>query len=270
MVKIGDFARMGQVSVRMLRHYDAIGLLTPDHVDEWTGHRSYTTAQLARLHRIVAMKELGLSLGEVRKLLNETAPTLVRTALASQAQKLENEIRNATSRLAAVSYRLQLIENEDSIMSTQTHDCVAKTLPAARIAGRTTVVARQPEIAEVIGPLFGEVFERIEAAGGYPEYGVGVYDAIEDGLQVTAGYLCDVDAVPGLEITELPEVGAVTTMHHGPLANAPRTWQALGAWMEANNYEAIGPCREVHLSAKGDDQSDWVTEFQQPAARINS
>jgi DNA-binding transcriptional MerR regulator len=41
MLSIGDFARHGRASVRMLRHYDAIGLLQPVHVDQVTGYRSY-------------------------------------------------------------------------------------------------------------------------------------------------------------------------------------------------------------------------------------
>ena len=55
MFSIGDFARHGRVSVRMLRHYDAIGLLQPAHVDQVTGYRSYEARQLSRLNRIVAL-----------------------------------------------------------------------------------------------------------------------------------------------------------------------------------------------------------------------
>lgn len=268
-MKIGDFARMGQVSVRMLRHYDAIGLLEPDRVDEWTGHRSYTTDQLARLHRIVAMRELGFGLDDIRRLMDEPDPGVVRLALAHHAEKLESDIHRATSRLTAVSYRLKLIEKQDCVMQIN-HDFVVKTLPATRIASRTTVVARQPEIADVIGPLFGEIANLISAAGGCPEYGLGIYDAVEDGLQVTASFICDLDAVPQLTMVELPEVEAVTTMHHGHMSDAPVTWQAMSEWMESNHYEAAGPCRELHLSADGDDQTDWVTEFQQPVVRVRA
>ncbi len=49
MLNIGDFASHGRVSVRMLRHYDAIGLLRPARVDPVTGYRSYEAGQLARL-----------------------------------------------------------------------------------------------------------------------------------------------------------------------------------------------------------------------------
>ena len=62
MFNIGDFARHGRVSVRMLRHYDAIGLLLPAHVDQVTGYRSYAAQQLSRLNRIVALKDLGFTL----------------------------------------------------------------------------------------------------------------------------------------------------------------------------------------------------------------
>ena len=71
MFAIGEFARHGRVSVRMLRHYDAIGLLRPAHVDPATGYRAYQAAQLAELNRIVALKDLGFTLEQVRVLLDE-------------------------------------------------------------------------------------------------------------------------------------------------------------------------------------------------------
>jgi predicted transcriptional regulator YdeE len=62
MFTIGDFARLGRVSVRMLRHYDAVGLLEPAAVDRFTGYRYYRADHLRRLNRIVALKELGFTL----------------------------------------------------------------------------------------------------------------------------------------------------------------------------------------------------------------
>ncbi|MFD6215421.1 MerR family transcriptional regulator, partial [Nocardia salmonicida] len=69
MFSIGDFARHGQVSVRMLRHYDAVGLLPPARVDAATGYRFYAAAQLARLNRLIALKELGFTLEQVGRML---------------------------------------------------------------------------------------------------------------------------------------------------------------------------------------------------------
>ena len=65
MLKIGDFARLSQVSVVALRHYDEIGLLRPVKVDPFTGYRYYSTDQLPRLNRILALKDLGFSLEQI-------------------------------------------------------------------------------------------------------------------------------------------------------------------------------------------------------------
>lgn len=70
MFSIGEFARLGAVSIRALRHYDEIGLLRPAEVDPVTGYRSYSAKQLRQLNRIVALKDLGLSLGQIRQLLD--------------------------------------------------------------------------------------------------------------------------------------------------------------------------------------------------------
>jgi DNA-binding transcriptional MerR regulator len=67
MFSIGQFARHGRVSVRMLRHYDAVGLLRPAHVDPSSGYRSYRAGQLAQLNRLIALKELGFTLQQVQR-----------------------------------------------------------------------------------------------------------------------------------------------------------------------------------------------------------
>ena len=70
MFSIGEFSRLGGVSVRTLRHYDEIGLLRPATVDPDTGYRGYSADQLGQLNRIMALKELGLSLTQARRLLD--------------------------------------------------------------------------------------------------------------------------------------------------------------------------------------------------------
>jgi DNA-binding transcriptional MerR regulator len=71
MFSIGGFARHGRVSVRMLRHYDAIGLLRPACVDPASGYRFYQASQLAQLNRVVALKDLGFSLQQVQAIIDE-------------------------------------------------------------------------------------------------------------------------------------------------------------------------------------------------------
>src|SRR5262245_24704386 len=68
--KIGDFSRIARVSCRLLRYYDEIGLLKPGSIERDTGYRYYSASQLPRLNRILVLKELGLSLEEIARVLD--------------------------------------------------------------------------------------------------------------------------------------------------------------------------------------------------------
>lgn len=69
MFKIGEFSKLSRISIRMLRHYDEIGLLVPEETDPWTGYRRYAAAQLMTANRITALRGLGFSLAETAALL---------------------------------------------------------------------------------------------------------------------------------------------------------------------------------------------------------
>jgi len=71
MIKIGDFSNLAHVSIKTLHHYDDMGLLKPAHIDRFSGYRYYTIQQLATLNRILALKDLGLSLEQVAQLLDD-------------------------------------------------------------------------------------------------------------------------------------------------------------------------------------------------------
>jgi len=71
MLKIGEFSRLSQVTVKTLHHYHEIGLLVPAQVDNWTDHRYYSVDQLPQIHRIMALKAWGLSLEQIGLMLSE-------------------------------------------------------------------------------------------------------------------------------------------------------------------------------------------------------
>src|SRR6266446_3067983 len=100
MLRIGDFARLGGVTVRALRHYEAEGLLAPAQVDEATGYRSYRFEQLAALDRILALRDLGFSLADVRDLVaSDAGVSALLERLRRQRARLAAEVERQTSRL---------------------------------------------------------------------------------------------------------------------------------------------------------------------------
>ena len=70
MLKIGEFARMCNVSPQTLRYYDEEGILCPDEIDPGSGYRYYSPEQAEAFRLIQTYKEAGFALGEIKVLLH--------------------------------------------------------------------------------------------------------------------------------------------------------------------------------------------------------
>ena len=100
MFKIGDFSRLCRITVRTLRYYDEIGLLKPVKIDTFTGYRYYSVDQLPRLIRIAMLKSLGLSLDEIRELLDNNLPTgHIRQLLQVKRSEIKQRLNEDEDRL---------------------------------------------------------------------------------------------------------------------------------------------------------------------------
>ena len=132
MFSIGEFARLGGVSVRTLRHYDEIGLLHPATVDQDTGYRGYTADQLSPLNRIVALKDLGLSLTQIRRLLAGITLDELQGMLILRRAQLEHELAQHTNQLLGVESRLRYIAREGAMPAD---DIMAKIVLRAERRG---------------------------------------------------------------------------------------------------------------------------------------
>ena len=127
MIKIGDFSRLSQVSVKTLRYYDEVGLLKPVEVDRFTGYRYYSFDQLPRLNRVLALKDLGFSLEQIAQALDEgLTPDQLRGMLRLKRAEIQQRVEEEQERLARVEARLRQIEQE-AMMSN--YDVVIKKVP---------------------------------------------------------------------------------------------------------------------------------------------
>src|SRR5579872_4188347 len=113
MLKIGEFARVGQVSIATLRHYDQCGLLKPRELDPDTGYRYYSLDQLARLNRILALKELGFPLEQIAHLLEENLSLeQLRGMFTLKKAQTQQLLDTESARLERIAARLSYIEQE--------------------------------------------------------------------------------------------------------------------------------------------------------------
>jgi DNA-binding transcriptional MerR regulator len=270
MFTIGEFARHGRVSVRMLRHYDAIGLIRPACVDPDTGYRFYQASQLDELNRVIALKDLGFTLQQVRAILEEkvTAAEL-RGMLKLRRAEIQARIEAESTRLARVEARLMTIEDE---ARAPADGVVIKRLAPVRVAELTGVAAGyEPEaITPVIQPLYQDLWQRL-AGAGISESGpaLAYYEEAGDGAVVVHAAVPvatgpDGQSGLGISIVDLAEVeSAAAIIHHGSMDDVLPTGQALARWIDANGYRSAGYAREITLNWSCDPEQ-WVTELQQP------
>jgi DNA-binding transcriptional MerR regulator len=273
MFTIGDFAKLGRVSVRMLRHYDAVGLLRPARVDQFTGYRYYTAAQLSLLNRVIALKDLGFTLQQVQTLIDDKVDTgELRGMLRMRRAQLAEALAEDNARLARVDARLRLIETEGHM---ETADVIIKSIPAMRVVELSAPAAgyEGPDIGPALSPLYPQLMERMEAAGvamsGSPiaYYLPAPTGPGDESITVHAAFpfTGDAPANAGFDIVDLPAVEhAATLLHHGDMAEAFRTGQAIARWLDENGYRPIGAgyAREVYLDCPPGELDKWVTEMQ--------
>ena len=275
MYSIGRFASIGRVSVRMLRHYDEIGLLAPAHVDPSTGYRSYAPEQLNRLADVMRLRGLGLGLAEITAVLRAgDGDPAARALLVSAREELRRSIAADTDRLARFDAYLR--RTEGAAVSEDTITVNYESVPAVRVA---TLTRRAPgfgnqNIGPVVGPMFPEAQALLDSAGVGIRGAIALYTSDDSGdgsgAIVTAGFVIDDDGaeVPGLDVHVLPAVPeAAITTHRGPMDGIDRSWMALMDAVRARGDVPSDAAREVYLTPGDRPQSEWVTELVQPIAK---
>lgn len=276
MYKIGEFSIIAQVSGRLLRYYDEIGLFSPEFIDPQTGYRFYSAAQLPRLNRILAARELGFTLEQIARLLDEELSTdELRGMLTLRKAQIEQAVQAEAERLRIVESRLRQIEDEGR---PQVPDVVMKSVPAQPFlslrevlpdvsAVRTLVEHLHSVVPRTVGEVnLGPVTLVIHA----PAFEPGALD-FEIGYPLIGGVRPEV-RLPGervLIVRDLPRLDlAATLVHVGPTSDTHRSYGLLAGWLEAHGWQVLGPGRQVLRQLPlGGPQSEAVVELQLPVAR---
>jgi effector-binding domain-containing protein len=260
--------------VKTLRHYDRLGLLRPVDVDRFTGYRRYSLDQLPRLNRLLALKDLGLSLGQVRQLLDDELPAAeIRGMLRLKRSELERRLVDEHARLARVEARLKQIEMEGHLPD---YDVVLKDVQPQTVVAVREVVPTIEEMPARCSAMYEEAFGWARDAGvrlagpcmgvyyneGYAERDIDTEMAvpIEPGSVSKAGN-------GRVTVRQLPAAQVASVVHRGPYDELTLAWQALGRWVESSGYRWAGPGRELYLRTP--DQGEPLAEVQVPVERAS-
>ncbi len=271
MIRIGDFARLGQVSVATLRHYDELGLLKPSSVDAFTGYRYYSAAQLPRLNRILALKDLGFSLDQIeRALADSLSPDQLRGMLMVRRAEAEHRLADEQARLARIEARLRHIELENMMPAS---DVVLKNLPAVLVAARRVTIPTNDQVPAYLDPAIMETYEFVRNSGARdtgPCLAIW-HQAAEVLENEVAEAAVPIDrAVPSSErvqVYELPGTQVAAVVHSGPFEDFTQEHTTVLNWIEANGFRVAGPYREVYIRHDPHDMSNSATEIQYPVEK---
>jgi len=276
MFRIGEFSRIAQVSGRLLRYYDELDLLKPIRIDPETGYRYYSAEQLPRLNRILALKDLGLSLDQIGRLLNEpVTPDEIRGMLTMRKAQIEQTLQDEFERLRNVEMRLHQIETEGDMW---TPDVVIKQVSAQQVLS----MRAKGLSSDDFWSLFSEMQRQLPSGAARRKIGAPFFlmhsDFEDDGqMDLEMGYLLEgswsrplaLTALHTLTTRELPGVDTMATLVHQGFEGSSTSYNALGAWIEANQYEMTGPGREIMLKFSWPENiNDSIMEIQFPVQKI--
>ncbi|MGQ0603573.1 MAG: MerR family transcriptional regulator [Anaerolineales bacterium] len=256
MYKIGDFSQLAQVTVRTLRLYDELGLLRPAQIDKFTGYRYYALEQLPRLNRILALKDLGLSLEAIADLLNgKLNDAQFYELLAEKQTEIEREMKASQARLARVAARLAQIEQEGQ---PPKYEVVLKTAERLWIASVRGIVPKVEMMGEVRYKRLQALYSGLVEAQVSPhEPEIYIYHNPEyTDTDIDMETATAIDRADAKRLTangtvlarELPAAEQVASViHRGPLWEVPQAIIALFTWIGANGFTSAGVIREHHL-----------------------
>jgi predicted transcriptional regulator YdeE/DNA-binding transcriptional MerR regulator len=286
MLKIGDFSKLAHVSIKTLHHYDDMGLLRPTHIDRFSGYRYYSLQQLAALNRILALKDLGLSLDQIAQLLrDDISPAEMRGMLRLKRMELAARVDDEQARLARVEQRLRQLEHEQR---AEISEIAVKPVPAQTVLTGQIVAASEGMILPARASLKNLLQNYLERAQLKP---AGPWFALMDDLpyaetdlEITLGVAVDLrrgqraadwDGTP-VRLQKFAAVPGMASVIHTAEASAlPQTYTDLYAWTQTNGYQVAGAFREIYLPETGlnaqpaPEMGAGLIEVQCPVERVS-
>jgi DNA-binding transcriptional MerR regulator len=267
MLPISEFARAANVTVRALRFYDELGLLSPAHVVPENGYRRYSPAQFAQLNQIQAFKDMGFSLQEIRELLERRlAPQELRAVLEVRREVLRKRVRDDAGRLERIEARLHSISAGGP-----------QSLP-------TIMLRRTPEQAVVslreklqnydqADELFKALEQRVDPRVLYDQRGAIFHRCLEGDGEIDCEAVRflkhPVAAIRGLKVYKSQRTRVAFTYHYGSEDSIGTTYQSMTGWIAAQGYQLSAAKREIYWPApESKGETSPLTEIQFPVTRL--
>jgi len=261
MLKIGEFSKMSHLTVKAIRFYEKEGILMPAATDEWTGYRLYDTSQLVDAAKIKALRQLDLTIDEIKLILSGKDEKKI---LSEKLALLTEEKKRVDSLLASINHLL-----EENIMK---YHVTEKIIPKKIVYYSETVLKNYGDLMTWI-PTLGEECMKLNPnikctnpPYEFCEYLDGEYK--ETNIKVRHNEAVDRFGNENeiVKFRELPEAKVISIFHKGPYDTLSEAYSFILNYAKDNGKECAGTIRECYIDGiwNKEDPAEWLTEVQLP------
>lgn len=266
MYSIGIFSQINRVTTKTLRHYDEIGLLKPEYVDKFTGYRYYTSSQLPVMHKIITLKQMGLTLAEIKEVISN--PLAAEMFLKIKEREISQNIRNEQLKLLQVRNYFNILKGDIKFMYTP----AIKELPEVTVASMRQTVKSYADFFHLCPNIMAKEMERVGCVCAVPEYCFNIYHDGEYKDKDIDVEICEAvtEMKPDTPILKFKRISRVETavciLHKGPYETLRDAYIFVFSWIKDNHYEVADNPRESYIDGIWNKESpdDWLTEIQVP------
>ena len=264
---IGVFSKFCQVTVKTLKHYEKLGLLVPNEVDEWSHYRYYDVSQMRQLNGILRLKSMGFSLEEIRDLFDEGTHKPSIPQIEDKINKVENDItilQNQLTTLQSMAESQKRIE-EMGRFSIQ-------SLPAIIVASHRCILAHREDLGPLCEKVIDPELQRLRCRRTQPAYCFKiVHDTEYKEEDIDTEYCVqidemgvDSDTIHFKQFDTIPE--AVCVKCYGPYRHIKSHYAEAFRYIAEHGYRVCGLPRTVYVDGSWNqkDPAKWLTIIQVP------
>lgn len=271
MLKIGDFSKLSRISIRMLRHYNELGLLVPMTVDDFTGYRYYSETQLPLAERIQTLKNLGFRLSIIKEILEkyEDAQEMEHFLLVKKLE-LEEESKELQQKLQLLDSTIHCLRKDGNLMN---YNVTLKTLPERYVASVRQVIPNYSSEG-ILWELLNKEIASQNVQQKNPCYGLAIFhdegykeSDVDVEIQISvSGNYTDTEHVTFKTVAPI-QIASAT--YKGSYEQITKVNAAVANWIQENGYSFYGNSFCIYHVSPHDASSpeELVTEVCYPVKK---
>lgn len=266
-LKIGEFSKMMQVTVKTLRYYEQKGLLLPYEVDEWTGYRYYSIVQMQRLNIIRGLQQQGFTLEEIKELLEDGEQMPSIDQLTQKIEETEHQLQLLIKR------RSQLLKWLDSHKQIKTMEQISiQSLPEIIVASHREIIPNYDALGALCVNKIGPEMQRLGCKCPPPGYCFTIEHNKEyRSTDIDIEYCEQVEEMGKdsniIQFKQLPAVEkALCIKHIGGYEYFHESVAEAFRYMEEQGYKPVGHTRICYIDGvwNKDNPEQWLSIIQIP------